>query len=136
MPNMRRLVGINAGMFNQNFSRRNRRHRLEVVSNRRCQLSSIHPNIDIAAARYFEFFEARKSADARYNLLRNLARSLAKLPRQLKSKRQSVLAKLNLRRLLHNNICVFQPISASQKLAQMLDQTQFQISIQDCPLNY
>jgi hypothetical protein len=103
---------------------------------RRGQLGAAYANIDVAAARHLEFLKAGNRADPGDDLFGNLARSLAQLAREFESERQRVLAKFDLRRLLDNDVRDFQVVSATQKLAQMLDQQAFQISIQGCPLTY
>ena len=81
-----------------------------------------------------EFFKARNRTDSGDDLFGNFARSLAQLPSEFESKRQRILAKFDFRRLLDDDVRVFQAVSATQKFAQMFDQSPFQISIQECPL--
>ena len=131
MPDMRRLVGIDAGMLDQHFARGNLRHRSPVRRQLRRHFGAVHANVNVAAARHFEFFKAGNRADPGHDLLRNLARSLAQLARQFEGEGQRVLAKFDFRRLLDHDRRDLQVVSAAQKLAQMLDQTAFQISIQE-----
>jgi len=58
MPDMRRLVGIDAGMLDQHFARGNLRHRSPVRRQLRRHFGAVHANVNVAAARHFEFFKA------------------------------------------------------------------------------
>ena len=107
-----------------------------VGGERRGQLGAAYANVDVPAAGHLESFKARNRTDPGDDLFGNLARSLAEFPGEFESERQRVLAKFDFRRLLDDDVRAFQVVSTTQKLAQMFDQSAFQISIQGCPLNY
>src|ERR1019366_2269424 len=98
------------------------------------QLGAVHAHIDVSPARHLEFLKAVNRTHPGADLFGNLARSLAQFSCELESDRQRILAKLDFWRLLDDDASVFQAVSAAQKLAQMLDQPAFQISVQECPL--
>ncbi len=136
VPDMRRLVGIDARMLDQHFARRNIRGRGLIRSESHGQFGAAYANVDVPAARHFEFLKVGNRTDPGDDLFGNLARGLAQLPGKFESERQRILAKFNLGRLLNHDICCFQVVSTAQKLAQMLDQSALQMSIQGCPLTY
>ena len=68
-------------------------------------LGAIDANVDVAGAGDFEFLNAGDGADAGDDLLGNLARSLAQLAGQFEGDGERILAKLDFRRLLDDDIC-------------------------------
>ncbi len=139
MPDMRRLVGIDARMLDQHFAgvniRGHERKSLErkIGGQRRSQFGAPYPDVDVPRARHLKFFKTGDRTDPGNDFLGNLARRLAKFPGKLKSDRQGVFAEFNSRRLLDDDVRDLQLVSAPQKLAQMFDQPMFQISIQRMP---
>jgi hypothetical protein len=107
-----------------------------IRDQRRSQLGTTHANIDVAAARDFKFLKAGDGTDAGDDLFGNFARSLAKFLGQFESEGQRILAEFDFRRLFHDDVRGVNVVGATQKLAQMFDQSAFQISIQGCPLSY
>ena len=146
VPDMRCFIGIDAGMFDEHFAGGNIRGRRSICGRtaserkiggeRRGQLGAAYANVDVPAAGHFKLLKAGNRADPGDDLFGNLARRFAKLPRKFESDRQRILAKFDLRRLLDDDVRDFQVVSAAQKLAQMIDQPAFQMSIQGCPLTY
>ena len=126
-------------MLDQHLAGRNVRGRRLICertigSEFRCQLAAVYAHIDVSAARHLKFLKAGNRTHPGHNLFRNFARGLAQFPRKFKSNRQRVLAKFDFRRLLDDDVRDFQGVTKAQKLAQMLDQPTFQISIQEFPL--
>src|SRR6267378_3117578 len=143
MPDMRRLIGINARMLDQHLAIRGRGPiggRLicerPIRGKRRSQLGAAYTDVDVPGARDLEFLETRNRADPGDDLLGNLARRLAKFLCKFKSDWQRILAKFDFRWLFDYYVRDFQVVSTTQKLAQMFNQSAFQISIQACPLTY
>src|SRR5208282_1590836 len=95
------------------------------------QFGAVHANVDVPAASHLKLLKAGNRADSSDNLLGNLARRLAKFASEFKSKRQCVLAEFDFRRRLDPDVRIFQAVSTTEKLPQMLDESAFQISIQD-----
>ncbi len=122
VPDMRRLVGIDARMLDQHFAGGNIRGGFFVGGERRGQLGAAYANVDVPAAGHLEFFKARNRTDPGDDLFGNLARRLAEFPGEFESDRQRVLAKFDFRRLLDDDVRAFQVVSTTQKLAQMFDQ--------------
>src|SRR6202171_6608335 len=116
MPDMRRLVGINARMLNKHFTRRNIGGRRLICSQRRSQLSTGYANVNVPGASHLESCNTRNRADPSDDFVGNLARRLAKFPGKFESDRQRILAKFDFRRLLHDDVRYFQAVSAAQKL--------------------
>jgi hypothetical protein len=130
MPDMRRLVGINARMLDQHFAGGNIRSR-GFISKRtirgkgRGQLSAPYADIDVPGAGHFKFLKAWNRTDPGDDFFGNLARRFAKFPGKFESDRQRILAKFDFRRLLDDDVGYFQAVSTAQKLAQMCDQPAF-----------
>ena len=123
-------------MLDQHFAGRNIRGGFFVGGERRGHIGAVYANVDVPAAGHLEFFEAGNRTNPGDDLFGDLARSLAEFAGKFESDRQRVLAKFNFRRLLDDDVRTFQVVSTTQKLAQMFDQSAFQMSIQACPLTY
>src|SRR5271166_1635107 len=130
---MRGFVGIDAGVFDQNFARRDFAARLVVTSQRSGQFSALHLGVDVAGAGQFELLEAIEWSDAVDDLFRNLAGSLAQPLGQLERQRKRVLAQFHSRRLFHDNLRQVKPVGAAKKVAEMLRQPAFEMTIQEAP---
>src|SRR5258708_34210900 len=98
MPDVRGLVGIDAGVLHQNFLSSGRalpfgrpwpRIRLQKQTR---SLQAIEPGIDVSRSGDFKLFKSRDLAQSCDDLFPDLARRLAQLLGQLKAERQRVLA--------------------------------------------
>src|ERR1035437_8618293 len=96
----------------------------------RGQLGAAYANVDVSGASHLEFLKAGNRTDPGDDLFGNFARRLAKFSGEFESDRQRVLAEFDFRRLLDDDVRDFQVVSTTQKLAQMFDQSAFQMSIQ------
>ncbi len=128
-----RLIGIDAGVLNQNLAGGDFGPRL-FVGNKGCgQFFAPEPRVDIARARQFQFLKAWNGADPVDDFFRNLARGLAQLLGQLKSQRQCVLAELHFGWLFDDDFRQIQIVGATQKFAHVLGQPSFEMAIQEFP---
>src|SRR5229473_8229678 len=114
MPDMRRFVGIDARVLDQHLAGGNVGGQGSIRGKRRSQLSAANADVDVPGARYLKFLEAWNRTDAGNDLLGNLARRLAKFLCELESQRQRILAKLDFRRLLDDDVRDFQVIRTTQ----------------------
>src|SRR4051794_30452188 len=97
---MRRLVGINAGVLNQNLAAGNLGLRILISRHARCQRGTVQADVDVSRTGNFEFFESLDLADSGDDFVGNFPWGFAKFLRQLEGERKRILSKVNLRRLL------------------------------------
>ena len=135
MSDVRGLVGIDAGVLDQHFAFGNFGKLSLIRGKRGGGFGPIHANVEIPAAGDFKFFDARDGADSGDDLLGNFAWRLAQLAGQFEGDRERVFSKLNFRRLLDHDICNFELIGAAQKVAHGVDESAFELSVQERPLN-
>ena len=133
VSDMGRLIGIDAGVLNQNLAGGNFGPRL-FVGNQGCgKLFAPEPRVDITRARQLQFLKAWDGANSVDDLLRNLARSLAQLLGQLEGQRQGVLAEFHFGRLFDDDFGQIQVVGAPQKFAHVLGEPSFEMAIQEFP---
>ena len=135
VADMRGLVGIDAGMLDQDFAGGSVRGgdssaASAVASSARFTRTLMYP--PPATSNFSKPGIAPTPETISSAILRGALRSFL---REFESDGQRVLAKFDFRRLLDHNVGDFQAVSAAQKLAQMLDQSAFQMSVQGSPLN-
>ena len=127
MPDVRRLVGIDAGVLDQNLAANVGSAfavsgRLSVAVSRSQQFAAPQRRASGCALMYpapatSSFSNPSGSGNLRDNLLGNFARRLAQLLRQLERKRQRKLAQFDLGRLLDDDVRQFELILVAEKLA-------------------
>ena len=124
MPDVRRLVGIDAGVFDQNlaadvgraFAIVARDFRLRVAAGQRLRsVIALQARVDIAGARHFKPLEAIRQRHFRRNLFGDLARRLAQTLGQLERQRERELAHLHRWRLVDDDIGHLDLILLAQK---------------------
>ena len=103
MPHVRCLVGIDAGVLDQDLLRVSMPPRLRFQELRR-EIRALHPRIDVARSRNLEFFKSRQPAQRPHNLFRDLARRLAQFFGQLHGQGQCILAQGDAGRLRDGDI--------------------------------
>ena len=134
MANVRRLVGINAGMFDENFSRRNVYWWLPIGRRRRGHPGPIDLHIEIAGSCDLHLRNALNGTDLSSNRLGKFERSRAQRLGE-GEKRDGKISQFDLRRLFDDNLRQRCPgITALQKLYNAVRQALFQITIQGFPL--
>jgi hypothetical protein len=102
MPDVRRLVGIDAGVLDQNFSRGSFRCRLLVGRERGSHPSAIDSHIQISRRRDLHFGDAVDRTDFGADRLGDLQRRRAQRFGEGKN-RNGEVAEFDFRRLLNNN---------------------------------
>ena len=105
MPDVRGLVGIDAGVLDQNFARRDVSPCGSLIGDtaRRPARRDSTRALMYPAPGDFELLEALDRRRCRDNLFGDFARRLAKFLRQFKCERQRELAQLHFRRLLDHD---------------------------------
>ena len=133
MPDVRGLVGIDAGVLDQNLALGS--IGLGLVVSQQCgrHLGALDAGVDVSGAGDLEILETVYRADAADNLFGDLARRLAQLLGEFKGQRQCVLAELYLRRLFNDDLWEVEVIGAAQKIAHLLRKTAFERTIQGVP---
>ena len=130
MPDVRRLVGIDAGVLDQNFAAdvgsaftgvAGHFGRLAARQSARSHVP-LQARIDITRARDFQLLESLGQRQRGHNLLGNLARRFAQALRQFKRERQGELAHLHLGWLLDDDVGQFDLVSLAQKCEYMAGQ--------------
>ena len=107
-----------------------------LIGGKSCgRLGAIDAHVDVSGAGDFKFLDARHGADSGDDLLGNFARSLAQFAGEFEGDGERVLSKLDFRRLLDDDICDFELIGAAQEFAHGVDESAFEVSVQEIPLN-
>src|SRR5271157_4099401 len=125
MPDMRGLVGIDAGVLDENLASHIRRALCGVVSygeggfGGECagSLSAGESGVDVPGTGNLELCESFGKRHLRDDLFRNLARRLPKLLGEFKWKRHGELAHLDLRRLVDGNVCQVDLVPPAEKFS-------------------
>ena len=104
VADVRRLVGIDAGVLDQNFAARHFDFGLSIGGQSGGQGRTIDPGIDIARAGEFEFLEAFDRTESGDDFLRDFARGLAELLGEFKSQGQRVLSEFDFGGLLDDDL--------------------------------
>ena len=116
MANMRRLIGINAGVLDQNLfaAGRPRLRRLWIKQEPR-RFFAVDLGIDVTRARDRKLFKSRHLSQPGNDFFRDLARRLPQLLGQLKTQRQRILTQADVRRLIDHHARQFKHhIAASE----------------------
>src|SRR5271157_3994021 len=113
VPDVRRLVGIDAGMLNQNVATDIRAAFASVSGNFNLRsaarqnlrrLVTLQTSVDVARACDFELLEAIRQRQLSDGVFRDLARSFAQALGQFERERQRELAHLHRRRLIDDDV--------------------------------
>ena len=135
MPDVRGLVGINAGVLNENLALGNIGLGLFISKERGGHLGALDAGVDVSSAGNLKLLETVYRADASDNLFGDLAGRFAQLLGELEGERHGVLAELDLRRLLDHDLGNVELVAAAQKIADMLGKTALERTIQGIPLS-
>ncbi len=103
VADMRRFVGIDAGMFDERTNAGVDR-RLRRRGNCRYCRASIQPRVDVAGAGDLEASKTVNRADLGDELFGNFLGGLFQPPREFEGQRQRIFAEFDLRRLLDDQI--------------------------------
>jgi hypothetical protein len=128
---MRSLIGIDAGMLNQNLSVRRFGAKLFAFHKRGRHGASINPGVNVSRPGDLKLLKSLNPSDSLNNLFRDFSRRFPQLLCQLKRKGQRKLAEFHLRRLLDDNPFGLDTVLATQKVAHVLGQPALQMSVQE-----
>ena len=120
VSDVRRLVGIDAGVLDQRMQWLRRRGNLGADGIARDQRGAIQTRVDVSGAGHLKRRESGNGTERRDNLLGDLARGLAQLAGQLEGERRGVFAESQLRRLLEHDGLDFDLIKAAEHSAKAL----------------
>src|SRR5215471_17292935 len=132
MSDVSGLVGIDAGVFDQNFLRSG--WSLLVGSFRQKQLccaGAIQAGIDVSSPGNLKFRKPRHVAQCGDDLLSDLAWRLAQLLCQLKAERQRVFPQADIRRLIYHDSRQVQIVLLLQNLADALNELMLKFQVQE-----
>ena len=129
------LVGINAGMLDQNLAGWNGGMWGFAGGKSRGKLVATNAGVDVASPGEFQLLKTLDRADSSDDLLGDLARGLAQLLGKIKGQRQRVFAQVDTRRLFNDDSRQVEPIAATQKVAHMIGKPAFQMAVQGSPVN-
>jgi hypothetical protein len=127
------FVRIDAGMLNQYFAAEGGAGRRLAGSKSGGRFGAIYEDVNVPGSGSFELLNASNRADSGNDLVGNLAWSLAQFAGKFESNREGIFSKLDLRRLLNDDIGNFELKTAAQEVAYSLGQTAFQFLIQEIP---
>ena len=103
--------------LDQHFAGRHVFRRLLIGCQSSRYFHPIHADVNVSGAGDFKFLKTWHRADTDYDFFRNFARSFAEFASELEGDRQGILAKLNFRRLLDDDVHRVKTIGALQKSA-------------------
>src|ERR1019366_1467422 len=130
VADVRRLVGIDAGVLNQNLPGWDCGCGFFIGGQSCGQRIALYPRVDVSRSGDFQLFEAFDEAKPVDNFLRYLARSLAEFFGEFKGQRQRVFSQLDLGRLLDDNFGQIKTVGAAQEVPNVLGEAVFQVTIQ------
>ncbi len=122
MPDVCRLVGIDARVLHQRMQRLGWRGNHATHSECLHKTATVETRIDVSSPRQFQRRKSRNATQRRHNLFGNSPWCFAQLPRQLKSNRRGVLAEGKLRRLLQHHRFHFDLVQTAEHSANPLRQ--------------
>src|SRR5579859_2076206 len=121
VPDVCGLVGIDAGVLDQNLLGRVGFHPWVGLQQQTSGLLPVHSGIDVTRARDFKLFKTRYGSESGDDFFGNFARRFAQSLCQFKAQRQRILAQAHVRRLVHHNSRQFKVILLFEKIAYPLD---------------
>src|SRR5215470_8689857 len=130
MTDVRRLVGIDAGVLDQNFSCWNLGRRLAIRGQGCSDEVALDSRVDVTGSGEFDLVETLDRTKAGNDLLGNLARGFTQLFRQLEGERQSILAERGVGWLLDDDLGKTEIVGLAQEVAHALGQPALQMLVQ------
>jgi hypothetical protein len=136
VPNVRGLVGIDAGVLDENLAWGNLGRRPLVSRQSRRHLTTIHAGVDVPAPSHLQPFKTLWCSETAYDLLGNFPGGLAQFPGEFEGQRKGVLTQFHPGWLFDDHAGELDLVLVTHEFADVLDQPALKMSVQEVPLTY